>query len=132
MFRKKQYDWAVNPSDKDKASYVKNNYVPLLDEGVLNFTNGNEQFDDEISFIETNGHTFGQQLIKVSDSSNTILFCADLIPIRFAHSSSIHNGLRFAADGNTERKNKHPSPGGRRKLETIFWPRSRNCFLQLL
>ena len=31
--------------------------------------------------IETNGHTFGQQLVKISDSSNTILFCADLIPL---------------------------------------------------
>ena len=78
--QKKQYDWAINPSDKDKASYINDNYVPLLDEGVLKFISGDEQFDDEIQFIETNGHTFGQQLIKVSDSTNTLLFCADLIP----------------------------------------------------
>jgi glyoxylase-like metal-dependent hydrolase (beta-lactamase superfamily II) len=78
--QKNQYDWAVNPSDKDKASYIRDNYVPLLNEGVLNFINSDEQFDDEIQFIETNGHTFAQQLIKLSDSSNTILFCADLIP----------------------------------------------------
>ena len=78
--QKKQYDWAINPSAKDKASYINDNFVPLLDEGVLQFTSGDEQFDDEIRFIETNGHTFGQQLIKVSDSSKTILFCADLIP----------------------------------------------------
>ena len=39
-----------------------------------------EQFDNEIQFIETTGHTFGQQMVKISDSSNTILFCADLIP----------------------------------------------------
>jgi glyoxylase-like metal-dependent hydrolase (beta-lactamase superfamily II) len=78
--QKKQYDWTINPSDKDKASYIKDNYVPLLDEGVLKFTSGDERFDDEIQFIETNGHTFGQQLINVSDSSNTLLFCADLIP----------------------------------------------------
>jgi glyoxylase-like metal-dependent hydrolase (beta-lactamase superfamily II) len=78
--QKKQYDWAIHPSDRDKASYIKDNYVPLLEEGVLNFTYGNEQFDDEIQFIETSGHTFGQQMIKISDTSNTILFCADLIP----------------------------------------------------
>ncbi|MFC2103365.1 MBL fold metallo-hydrolase [Bacteroidota bacterium] len=78
--QKKQYDWAVNPSDKDRASYIIDNYVPLFEEGVLNFTNGDEQFDDEIHFIETSGHTFGQQIVKISDSSNTILFCADLIP----------------------------------------------------
>jgi glyoxylase-like metal-dependent hydrolase (beta-lactamase superfamily II) len=78
--QKKQYNWAVNPSDKDRASYITDNYVPLFEEGVLNFTDGDERFDDEIQFIETTGHTFGQQMVKISDSSNTILFCADLIP----------------------------------------------------
>lgn len=78
--QKKQYDWAVNPSDKDKASYFDDNYVPLFEEGVLNFINGDEQFDDEIQFIETTGHTYGQQLVKISDGLNTVLFCADLIP----------------------------------------------------
>jgi len=78
--QKKQYEWAVNPSDKDKASYIDDNYVPLFEEGVLNFTQGDEQFNEEIQFIETSGHTFGQQMVKISDSSNTILFCADLIP----------------------------------------------------
>jgi glyoxylase-like metal-dependent hydrolase (beta-lactamase superfamily II) len=78
--QKRQYDQAINPSDKDRASYVKNDFIPLFEEGVLNLINDDEQFDDEIQFIKTNGHSFGQQLIKVSDSSNTILFCADLIP----------------------------------------------------
>jgi len=78
--QKRQWDQAINPSDKDRASYVKNDFIPLFEEGVLNFINGEEQFDDEIQFIETKGHSFGQQLIKVSDSSNSILFCADLIP----------------------------------------------------
>jgi len=78
--QKQNYDWGVNPSDRDRVSYIKNNFVPLFEEGVINFINGNEEYDDEIQFIEVNGHTFGQQMIKVSDSSNTILFCADLIP----------------------------------------------------
>jgi glyoxylase-like metal-dependent hydrolase (beta-lactamase superfamily II) len=78
--QKKQYDWAINPSDKDKASYINDNYVPLFKEGILKFTNGDEQFDDEIQFIETTGHTYGQQLVKISDGSDTVLFCADLIP----------------------------------------------------
>ncbi|MCH8033353.1 MAG: MBL fold metallo-hydrolase [Bacteroidetes bacterium] len=78
--QKQNYDWGVNPSDRDRGSYIKDNFLPLFEEGVINFINGNEEFDDEIQFIEINGHTFGQHMIKVSDSSNTILFCADLIP----------------------------------------------------
>jgi len=78
--QKQNYDWGLNPSDRDRGSYIKDNFLPLFDEGVLNFINGSEYFDDEIQFIEINGHTFSQQMVKISDSSNTILFCADLIP----------------------------------------------------
>ena len=78
--QKQNFDWASNPSDRDKGSYLRENFIPLAKEGVLNYTNGNEKFDDEIEFIVINGHTFGQQMVKISDSSNTILFCGDLLP----------------------------------------------------
>ncbi|HEY4756359.1 MAG TPA: MBL fold metallo-hydrolase [Ignavibacteriaceae bacterium] len=76
---KKNFDWAMNPSERDKGSYVKDNFLPLFENGVLYFFN-DKLFDDEIDLIEVNGHTFGMQLIKISDSANTILFCADLFP----------------------------------------------------
>lgn len=78
--QKKNYEWAVNPSERDRGSYIKDNFVPLMEQGVLNFIDGEEKFDDEIEFIIINGHTFAQQLIKISDSSNTILYCGDLFP----------------------------------------------------
>lgn len=82
--QKQNYDWAIRPSDRDKGSYIKENFYPLFEEGVLNFIIGNSKFDDEIEFIVINGHTFGQQMVKISDGNNTFLFCADLIPT-FAH-----------------------------------------------
>ncbi|HKI78131.1 MAG TPA: MBL fold metallo-hydrolase [Ignavibacteriaceae bacterium] len=78
--QKKNYEWGLNPSDRDRGSYIKENFVPLSEEGVLNFINGEEQFDDEIEFMIVNGHTFSQQLLKISDASNTILYCCDLFP----------------------------------------------------
>ncbi len=78
--QKQNYDWAVNPSNRDRGSYLTDNFVPLFEEGVLNFTIGNANLDDEIEFIVINGHTFGQQMVKVSDESETFLFCGDLIP----------------------------------------------------
>jgi glyoxylase-like metal-dependent hydrolase (beta-lactamase superfamily II) len=78
--QKQNFDWAINPSDRDKGSYIKENFIPLFEEGVLNFVNGNEQFDDEIEFIVINGHTFGQQMVKISAGNNTFLFCSDLMP----------------------------------------------------
>ena len=75
----KNFNWAMNPSERDKGSYIKENFLPLFENGVLSFTK-DKFFDDEIELIEVNGHTFGMQLVKISDSSNTILFCADLSP----------------------------------------------------
>jgi len=78
--QKQNYDWAVKPSERDKGSYLKENFVPLFEEGLLNFTIGNANLDDEIEFIVINGHTFGQQMVKISNASETFLFCGDLIP----------------------------------------------------
>lgn len=79
--QQKQYDWALNPSGRDKASYFNERYVTLAKQGVLKFYNGDSQFDDNINLITVQGHTPSQQLIKVSDNSNTLLYCADLIPL---------------------------------------------------
>ncbi len=78
--QKKNFEWAVNPSDRDRGSYIKDNFVPLAEEGVLNFIDGEKNFDDDIEFIIVNGHTFSQQLLKISDSRTTLLYCCDLLP----------------------------------------------------
>ena len=78
--QKRNYEWAVSPSERDSGSYIKKNFVPLIDEGVLNLIEGEKNFNDEIEFIIVNGHTFAQQILKISDSSNTILYCADMFP----------------------------------------------------
>ncbi len=78
--QKKNYKWAMNPSERDRGSYIKENFLPLSNEGVLKLIDGKEKFDDEIDFIIINGHTFAQQLLKISDSKNTVLYCCDLFP----------------------------------------------------
>ena len=78
--QKKNFEWAMNPSDRDKGSYIKENFEPLVKEGVLNLVDGEIDFDENISFKIINGHTFGQQMIKISDSESTVLYCSDLIP----------------------------------------------------
>ena len=78
--QKKNFEWALNPTDRDKGSYLKDNFEPLAKEGVLKLIDGENQFDDEIHFIIVNGHTFAQQLVKISDGTNTFLYCCDLFP----------------------------------------------------
>ena len=79
--QKRQFEWGLNPSDRDKASYFKDRFVPLTEEGILNLIDGETNFDDDIELLVMEGHTFAQQLVKISDSSNTLLYCADLMPL---------------------------------------------------
>jgi glyoxylase-like metal-dependent hydrolase (beta-lactamase superfamily II) len=77
---KKNFEWGMNPSERDRGSYLKENFLPLKEEGILRIFEGDSQFNNNISFIEVNGHTFGQQLIKIKDESNTLVYCGDLLP----------------------------------------------------
>jgi glyoxylase-like metal-dependent hydrolase (beta-lactamase superfamily II) len=78
--QKQNLDWAMNSTEKDRGSYIKDNFIPLVELGVLDLIYGDTKFDKNIEFIVVNGHTFGQQLIKISDTTNTLLYCCDMIP----------------------------------------------------
>ncbi len=78
--QKKHFEWAINPTERDRGSFIQNRFMPLYHEGLLNFIDGDALFDDEISFITVHGHTSFQQLIKVQDASSAILYCGDLFP----------------------------------------------------
>lgn len=74
------FTWGKSPSDRDRGSYIKENFIPLVEEGVL-FLHGDEwNFDDTISVITLNGHTFGHQAIQVKDSSSSLIMVGDLMP----------------------------------------------------
>jgi glyoxylase-like metal-dependent hydrolase (beta-lactamase superfamily II) len=81
--QKKQFEWALNPTDRDKGSFIPHTYLPLQEHSVFQFADGDSYFDDEIQFLTINGHTISQQMLKISDASNTFLFCADLIPTMY-------------------------------------------------
>lgn len=78
--QKKQFEWALNPSERDRASFFPENYKPLEAMKVLNQIDGEYKFDSEITLLPVNGHTSNMQLIKISDGENTMLYLADLIP----------------------------------------------------
>jgi glyoxylase-like metal-dependent hydrolase (beta-lactamase superfamily II) len=79
--QKKQYEWALNPTEKDKASFFTNNFQLLYDKKVLNQLKGEYKIDDYISLIPLNGHTIDMQMVKISDGKNTLLYSADLVPM---------------------------------------------------
>lgn len=72
---------ARTPNIREKASYLKPNFEPLIEAGVLELLDGDvENLFPNISVIVSNGHTEGQQIIKIADSKTGVFYAADLIP----------------------------------------------------
>lgn len=78
--QKEHFEWALNPTERDKASFFPENYVLLQEKKVLNKISGEFELDEFITLYPVNGHTRSMQLVKVSDDKNSILYLADLIP----------------------------------------------------
>lgn len=71
---------AQKPNIREKASYLAANFEPLLQAGVLQTLEGAQDLLPMISVGISNGHTRGQQWVKVSDGKTTLVYCGDVIP----------------------------------------------------
>jgi len=78
--QKRHYEWAMNPTERDKASFFPENYKILEEKKVLKFYDGESKFDELITLCPVDGHTAHMQLPKISDGENTLFYLADLIP----------------------------------------------------
>jgi len=76
------WETAINPSPRDRASYLKENFLCLEEEGVLELFEDNATIIRGVDAYNVNGHTNGQQLIKISDDNSVLIFCSDLIPLK--------------------------------------------------
>jgi glyoxylase-like metal-dependent hydrolase (beta-lactamase superfamily II) len=79
--QKTHWDQAMNPTEKDRASFMPGDYLPLRDHGVLEFVEGEFEIFPQVSLLVMNGHTAAQQLVKISDGTTTLLYCCDLFPM---------------------------------------------------
>jgi glyoxylase-like metal-dependent hydrolase (beta-lactamase superfamily II) len=78
--QKANYEWALNPNEKERGSYLKENFVPVLEKGKLQLVEGKSEIIPHIDVIISDGHTTGLQLVRISDERNKLVYCADLIP----------------------------------------------------
>ncbi len=76
------WEWAMKPSRRDQASFLRDNFLFLQEAGVLNlFDGGNSKpLFPYTEVIKVHGHTPHQSLLKVRDTQTNLLYCADLIP----------------------------------------------------
>ena len=79
---KAHYDWAYSPNPREKASFLKENFVPLKEAGQLK----NIDIEEGVEFVPgfnvsfVSGHTESMMLPYLKVNGKTIVYCADLIP----------------------------------------------------
>lgn len=88
---RKQFDSAMNPNIREKASFLKENFVPLVEQNRVEFLD----FDKEMNWLNgiqlrcCYGHTQSMMVLSIPYQSTRVLYCADLMP------SSYHIGMPY-------------------------------------
>ncbi|MEZ5989347.1 MAG: MBL fold metallo-hydrolase [Planctomycetota bacterium] len=72
--------WASSPTQKDRASYLPENWEPLLAAGVLETIDGPGELLPGLELRISNGHTRAMQLPRVHGPEGSLIYCADLVP----------------------------------------------------
>lgn len=75
-----QWDWAMTPTPRERATYLRENLLPLEESGQLKFTNQHTHGISGLDLLYVDGHTEKMTLTKIQYAGRTLLFCADLIP----------------------------------------------------
>lgn len=78
--QQRNWDWACQPTERDQASYLPENFQPLMAAGQLELLQGEGEILPGISAWISDGHTIGQQIVRVHDDTQSLVFCADIIP----------------------------------------------------
>ncbi len=89
----KHWQWATQPNDREKASFLKENILPIEESSQLKFIAQKTEWNlinkfelqpsgilSNMSFIFANGHTDAMMLPVINYKEKTIVFMADLLP----------------------------------------------------
>lgn len=76
------WEWATKPNLREKASFLKENILPIQESGQLKFikAEGGSELGSEISIKYMRGHTDAMMIPHITYRGKTIVFMADLLP----------------------------------------------------
>ena len=81
---RRHWEWAVESNPREKASFLPENFMPLMDAGVLHFIEPsglrNTPWIEGINLIECNGHTKGLMMLDIPYLDTRLIYLTDLIP----------------------------------------------------
>jgi glyoxylase-like metal-dependent hydrolase (beta-lactamase superfamily II) len=80
IVRTGEWDDATHPHERNRASYLPENFVPLMAAGVLALIPEDQVILPGVRVVRTGGHAMHHQIVFIESAGRTAVFAADLIP----------------------------------------------------
>jgi len=80
VVRRGEWEDATHPHARNRASYIADNYLPLMDAGVLLFVDDDQTIMPGVRVERTGGHTRHHQMVAIESNGKTAAFVADMMP----------------------------------------------------
>jgi glyoxylase-like metal-dependent hydrolase (beta-lactamase superfamily II) len=80
LIRADEWQDATHPHERNRASYLPENFVPLAEAGVVDFIPDDTTIVPGIRVVRTGGHTMHHQAVFIESAGRTAVFTADMIP----------------------------------------------------
>ena len=78
--RQAEWEDATRPHERNRASYLERDFVPLKTHGVVDFYSDDSEIRPGVRVVRTGGHTGQHQIVYIESAGQTAVFAADLIP----------------------------------------------------
>jgi glyoxylase-like metal-dependent hydrolase (beta-lactamase superfamily II) len=75
-----EFDHALNPTERDRASYFPENYAPLDAEGLFTLLESDTEVAPGVELIRVPGHTANMFSVRLTGGGKTVFLFADLVP----------------------------------------------------
>ena len=82
VVQRTELDHAMNPSERDRASYFSENFAPISNENRWDLVDGDAKILPGISVERIPGHNADIQAVKITGGGKSLAFVADLLPTR--------------------------------------------------
>ncbi|MEQ8910070.1 MAG: MBL fold metallo-hydrolase [Vicingaceae bacterium] len=77
---RRHWKWATEPNDREKASFLKENILPMEEFGQLKFVDDEQENFDWFEIFYADGHTDAQMIPIIDYQEKKLVFMADLLP----------------------------------------------------
>ncbi|MEN3043791.1 MAG: MBL fold metallo-hydrolase [Candidatus Hydrothermales bacterium] len=81
--QKKEFEDAINPNERTKASYRREDFEPLYNENKIKLLEGDTEILKGIKVINTGGHTEGHQVVLIENKGEKAIYFGDIVPTSY-------------------------------------------------